>query len=648
MRLIAGLLAVTLLAPTAVAQVRSTAKSGVLVYDASTREFRWWREGNSDTASAASLCALAPQGVHPVTPSLYFVRGEAIGITVCNATIQDLLDLDVKVDDLDEPSVSVSGSLSSLPTLLTIPPLPAVFAGAATSLAAAPSAVKPTKLLLERLATLTNKDFSAELERDVLGPLSSKEVDAFLSVDWDTMDSVALLSKNYLPIATSIQNDVNGVGRPGEIGEWAKDVHRLAALINQALALRTRLVGAGLPTAVKGVNDALLAAQTPPLRRALAVDPSDLVALNSVIQTAFTHDPYEDIDATAIQHNHFQPLPPDLAPLSNYIPNVATLSRLKNLRANLKTLADSAAAIAQATERRTDLATIVSGATQQRTDSCGPYALQNAIRRLSDSLTAKASALNSLGDSLPLTGTYARLPVGRWFANKTITITVKQGQRARTFDVAGVADASRTDLLTGTTPNAGAASNAPADLADARTIHVPVYNTYHVILALGFAYSSARDDRFQVDKVTASGASATTQEFIDQTRSRDYTVLPTANILIFPWARNNFPLVPRYDGEHQPGLRDDFAVMGGFGVTNPTRDFLLGAAFVPHNGVVGIQVAWHGALRDYPPRGIDISMPDTSRVVVLRQRLLSGLSAGVLVTTDFFTNVLGALFKSGT
>src|SRR5205085_664906 len=154
------------------------------------------------------------------------------------------------------------------------------------------------------------------------------------------------------------------------------------------------------------------------------------------------------------------------------------------------------------------------------------------------------------------------------------------------------------------------------------------------------------DRIYKVDKVTSgSGATAVTQQFIDQTRDRDYSILASVNVMIFPWARHAFPWRPRYDGEAKPGAYKDLAAMVGFSLTSPNRDFVFGGAWFPRMSPVGVQLAWHLGLRDYPQPGSDPTRPIADRVIALKQTRVNGLAAGLVFGSDFFSKVFAPIFK---
>ncbi|MGH9888198.1 MAG: hypothetical protein ACREBE_21880, partial [bacterium] len=174
-------------------------------------------------------------------------------------------------------------------------------------------------------------------------------------------------------------------------------------------------------------------------------------------------------------------------------------------------------------------------------------------------------------------------------------------------------------------------------------LQFPIFDQYHFKLGVSFVYSTVKDDRFQITNVTAGDV---TQLFVDQVRQRSYSVLATANLTIFPFRKSEFPWQARFAGEARPSFVEDVGLMLGFGIPSPNKDFFLGLSWFPTGTPVGIQAAWHLALRDYPPADVTLGQPVTSRNFVLRQKSARGLAAGFVFTTDFFGKVVGPIFKT--
>lgn len=621
-----------------------------IVYDATLREFTCWSEGEIVPGQSAP-CG---PGSHPVGANLYFGRGEYITVLVVHAKVQDVFAVDLKVDDLQEPSTPVKGSLADLPSLQSIPALASVFPGTGAPPAAiAPAgfmAVRPAHELYRLLAVATDKDFKGYLKGTVLDPFSAKEVTDLLAVDLATASSVAERSASFIPMEQALHRSVVGLGDPSTMSDWTQAVKGLSLLVDRGVELRTRMVAAGLPSAGKTINDAILLSRSGAAQRALSAGDADLTFIDAVLDSIAGHA-YTVIDAITMGKNgHFissdRSVSILLAKVNAQLPTPNAGQSLAKLTTNLYTLADSGGLIHLAAQRAKALADVQRQLTAQREVSDGVYALQRTLVATVCALTATTADLNRRGRTIDLESPYDTLLVGQWFATKSIGITVKQGQRSAVFDVSAVADASRAGVTAGDVPATKAVLIPPTDLAPARALLVPVYNVHHLDLGLSFMYSWVRDDRFQVDSVTTvSGGATTTQHFIDQTRSKSRTLVPAATLTYFPWARHSFPVRARYPGEQLPDWYENIGLMAGLSVTNPTRDFLAGFTLLPPQSPIGIQVGVHWALRDYPPPNIDTTTALTRRVTIMQQRTLRAVTAGVILTTDFFTNVLLGVLK---
>lgn len=147
-------------------------------------------------------------------------------------------------------------------------------------------------------------------------------------------------------------------------------------------------------------------------------------------------------------------------------------------------------------ERRQQLETANQNLQAQRNSPTGVYQLQQQLNQLAGTTIAKAAELNSAARTVPLDADLQILPVGQWFSSKTVTVSLKQGQRVALFDTSAVSDSTRTSVTGSDNPAAKATQPSPADLAVVRTLQFPVYNLYHFQLGLGFIYSTAEDKRF--------------------------------------------------------------------------------------------------------------------------------------------------------
>src|SRR5262249_18558144 len=119
------------------------------------------------------------------------------------------------------------------------------------------------------------------------------------------------------------------------------------------------------------------------------------------------------------------------------------MTALPKLKVNLSILADGLVSIGIAANRRAALQTIRDNVEAQRTLTDGIFALQRALIANVDQTIVKAANLNAAAKTVPLEAPYDLLGVGQFFSSKTVTVTLKQGQRLPLFDITGVSDSTR-------------------------------------------------------------------------------------------------------------------------------------------------------------------------------------------------------------
>lgn len=631
-----------------------------IAYDVRLHEFRCWREKVLDSAAIKNPCDTA-QGWHPMSANLYFVRNQSVSILLINALAADLFALEVKSDDLAEPTVPIEGSFASLPKLLPIPAPPTIVARSGVTLSATVPNVKPSEQIYRRAVTSEEKDFNSWLLTKLIAPLSAKEVSDLQAQNVPgALDQLHNITPSLNASATTLHDSISNIAKPTNTATLVESSRELAARLDDEAALRDRLVAAGVITAGKTVYDASISLRSTPLQLALGIDNNDFSAFVNEFELAFPSGfRYARIAAISLSTKMKFTLDPkynesgdpvtemaEFLKKLNSTGTVLTPANLVKLRANLDALADSWADLTASGQRLAEINNIQSIVSDDQKSATGVYQLQKNLNGLVEATIIKAAELNDAERTVALDDDLSVLPIGQWYSSKTITVSLKQGQRVALFDLGGVTDSTRVSVTGGDVPSAKATQPSPADLAVVRSVIFPIYNTYHFRLGFGFVYSTADDKRYQIDNVTTgSGDSATTQTYIDQTRDRDYNLLWTANVIVFPAARHAFPWRPRYLGEKKPAWYTDLAAMGGFSLTSPSQDFVVGGAWFPKPSPVGLQFGWHIGLRDYPPKGFDISQPITDRVTTLQQTEINGFAFGLVFTTDFFTKVFSPLFK---
>lgn len=212
----------------------------------------------------------------------------------------------------------------------------------------------------------------------------------------------------------------------------------------------------------------------------------------------------------------------------------------------------------------------------------------------------------------------------------------------------------------GTPSQSGQGSGATPDDTESFSVH----DRYHFRLGAGFVWAHSPDNHYQVfsqtptgaggaSGATASGASGlAAQQFITQTRARNYNLLLTADLMIYPFAQDMNEWVRRYSGDKRPPFWKGFAGLIGFSVTSPSTDFVVGGSYFPfHNRAIGLKFGEHLGLRNAPPAGVPYNTPQmppiplTVSVVVLKQQLVHGIFVGLVFDQQLFTTIFGSIFK---
>jgi hypothetical protein len=648
--------------------------AATIVYDVKLREFTCWTEAplmpplvaNPVVATGSSpqrtVCDAKSQW-HPVTSDLYFLRGQAISILLVNAVALDLFSIEIAVEDLAEPAVPVAGSFGELPKLLPLVPSPTLVPGVGVALSAAVATVKPSAVY-RRLTASEEKDFAAWVQSVLIAPLTGAPVNDFLALDSATaLDRLDVNTmKAWLAEVETLTKAVSSISEPVDTDALLDRTRTLVGLLEVQHALRGRLAANGIPQAGKTVADGLKQLSTTALAPAIAIDSDDFGNVIADFESAFPDDVrYGRINAITIDAKGNLIVDPKYKDSGNpHVDMKEVLSRIQSaaggsvpaaeltrLKKNLNALFDVWNDVRSARFQAELLNAARVNVEAHRKAPTSVFVLQTALNQLADATISKASRLNLAGATIPLDDRLRVVTVGQWFSSKAVTVTVKKGQRAAMFDVGGVIGAAGGSAIEPKPEDAKAPTVQPAiaDLATTRTFRFPVYNAYHFQLGLGAAYSTADNVEFKVSTVTTgSGESAKTEKFIEQTVARDYNLLWTANLIIFPQARHAFPWRPRYVGEHGPKWWTNVGALVGFSIPDPTRNFLFGGAWFPDRNTVGLQVSWHLALRDVFV-GDDPEAALSDRVTVLERKRFNGVSFGLIVTPDFFTKVLAPIFK---
>ena len=630
--------------------------SAYVAYDVMLREFVCWTEGTLPaTRPAGGVCS---EPWRPVTGDTHFVRGQAISIVLVNAKAIDIFQPDVSAADLQEPGLDVLGDFATLPKVVPLPPGPTLIPGPGVAAFSAASAAFDPDSFYRLLGTASEKDFKAWLKDNLTDPLNAKEIqDLLATIQKGTIGGLKTERAEAMAEAQAIAKELSTDPARKTTAELVAAVRRLAGLIERQRALRDRTIISGLSAHGKQAFDLAKALRSLAVSRALSVDQTKLGNLLTEMELAFPpgarYSRIEKIEVDAPTKSYVVRTEPEKTEMAELLKRInaddggdADAAGLARVKANLTAAIDSLPDLRLGKDRLARLKDLETELVAYGSALDNAERLQEQLDKNASATIVQARTLNEAARTQDLDAALTHLPLGTWYGSKELTITLKQGQRFPLFDLGGTVDTVRTEVQGLDNPPAKAAQTPASDLAVTRTIKIRIYNTYRFQLGLGFAYSTAPDDRFQVAKqTTGSGATATTVTYIDQVRSRDYNLLYTVDLMVFPTARTNFPWKARYPGERRPGWYRDIGGLLAFSLTSPSKDFLFGGVYMPRRSPVGFKAGWHLALRDYPPEGIGVGQPLTDRTVVLSQTRKNGFFAGLTFSTDFFAKVFAPIFK---
>lgn len=643
-------IALTLATPTVATADKP--KTATIVYDVSLREFTCWSE-ESVTIFPDSPCGTP--GWHRLTPAFHLKRGQAIQLLLVNARALDLYAAEIKADDLAEPTLAAIGGLSELPKLQPLAPGRLLIPGVGAVLASAPTG--SLSELHRYLVASDAKSFTSWVD-GLLSRFDAKEVREFLTQGgavleavnsmpatkpWE--DAIKLLDDAVKKIADGPASNSSGV--------LLKRLRALASSLDQLAWVRAQVAASLIPAASSTLSASAKSSNSVVVQTALAIPPqffSDLA--NSAgpwgaitkgcwfaSVTSLSRTPTDGLRSDAVPG--CGPVAPEfLTALTAAAGGSISAAGLTQLQGNLNLLGERRTRLEAAEADREALedikGNITSGAERLRP-------LRSAADALTERVLTTASLLNAEAASLPLDHDLRILPIGTWYATKTITVTVKQGRRGAIFDAPQTTDAASVSLDATTQPTKGGLTGV-ADLASTRSFQFPVYNMYRFQLGLGTAYSSSNDRRYQINTVTTgSGSSQVVEKFIEESVSRHYNVLWTANLIFYPTGRHAFPNHPRYDGESPGGRLRDLGLMLGFSVTEPARNVMVGAVWMPRGSVAGLQAAYHLAMRDVPNGDFEAAL--SGRLTTFRRKPFHGFSVGLVLSSDAFGKFLAPIFK---
>jgi hypothetical protein len=630
-------------------------KPATLVYDVLLREFTCWTE---EPVKPATMTPCVGKEWHPLTSAFHLKRGQLVQILLMNAKALDLFVVEVTADDLAEPGLPAVGGLAELPKLQTLTPMSTLIPGVGAVLAGG----SPVTLddLHRNLVNADLKTFTAWLD-DISGRFDAKEVRELLAKGSEVAEALTSIvtadpKGTWTTTANTLTEEANAIAAsrdPASTADVLGRMRTLTNIIDRVAWLRSQIVSSPIPSA----TDRLAAAA----KGATAVAVADALAIPQVFFSDLTVDtgPWVSGTNTTCWYPEVAALTAPAGQLIRSTGNICTANfsvflgaltkaaggtinaaTLKQLKANLNLLGERRTRLLHAATVRAQLDTMSQNI---NTASAALVTLRTALANLTTAILTKASALNADADSVPLDPDRRLLPVGTWFSTKMVKVTIKQGRRAAVFDAPNTTAASTVSTDDTTQPAKGPLA-AVADMGVVRTFQFPVYNMYRFQLGLGTAYSSANDTKYQVNTITTgSGSTQVVEKYIEETLSRRYNVLWTANLVFYPKARHAFPERPRFKKDPIGSKADDLGFMVGFSVLEPTKNILLGGVWMPRGGSAGLQIAYHLALRDVPQG--DLSEPLSARLTTFKRKPYHGFSIGIVLSSDAFGKFLAPIFK---
>jgi hypothetical protein len=254
--------------------------------------------------------------------------------------------------------------------------------------------------------------------------------------------------------------------------------------------------------------------------------------------------------------------------------------------------------------------------------------------------TRLAGEFNCIIASMPLSKPHDCVSLGRWFGSKEIKITVKEGLRTPLLRVESAAASSF--LSKDATPSPAAALDAEIkEAVPVRSTSFTVGDSYRLQVTAGVIYSRLRDEDFIVtERVSAVDSSVARQ--VLRTRNRDYHLLPSIELLFFPFSRQEYlPWRVEFSRARPGFLRrtvNGLAILGGFSIADPSQDFFLGGALM-HPVGLGIKAGWHFGFEDRAPVLME------GETTLIEEDLDHAGFVGIAISGEVFKSLLAPILK---
>lgn len=523
---------------------------------------------------------------------------------------------------------------------------------------------------------------------------------AFDALDTESSSPVALermtikdFEKKYCPsmpqgqATDQYQATDQDLGPLAEVGVFVDNVRHLEHLFKRQEALRGVIASYGLAEAGKIISEQIKLLDDPVLRRMLEIDETTLGDLLILYDNDFPQPDrrqlINQITLKQVQGKNQYTLDPDpptdpfLDAINNENSPGVTKTDLEKLKANLLVMADQWNNLNLAVRRISAYRNLATRLDIYRKGECDAedmnkmrcdqpmktkreeaktiFEYQQELNEINALGIRLAYAANCIAQNMPLPSSTQkpldRIELGRWFANKEIALTVKQGSRVALFNVGGVAQSGRIAVAGGASGQAAAVTTAPQAAAAVRQTRFRIHNRYLFQLSAGYMVSTMKDANYELANrtVVITDTTSRMENFFVRTRNRGYHFLPTIELIIYPKRRDFMPWKARYEGEKKPKFKN-LGLLLGFSLADPSQDFLFGVAWLPRQGI-GLKAGLHVGFEDELPKGValidgqDISAPLTEELTFVREKLDYGIFAGLTLNSQLFKEVFGLILQ---
>jgi hypothetical protein len=458
-------------------------KDVTIVYNVDEKEFVCWFEGPPRARPAAEIASDTGVPVCPFANShryrdnIYFYRGQTVSILLVGAKAGDIYTADLKVDNLEQPTIPVFGGVTELPSLQAIQPAEQLVLATGTKQAAGAEPLA-TELLVA-VDRFQSADFQNLVKQKILDPASKPEIQQLatgvvsravsgmhllLDSSGTLVQNATLACQNVAAtrssLATLRQNHcVNeAAGDPRDFDTYLILVKKLSQLIERQKALKAQIDASGLSGQAKDFTTLVSVSNSSSVQTALLPDFKGMHALLDSFYIEFGGQPLAVIDGMKPNKAKTAYVRKDdstaqqgfLAQLNRMVKKVDDKS-LATLKTNLSYIALNfspiQASVTQLSNAQDAIAELTTSLGTPAAANCAVpaagapaltlIAFQAILSKTAIDTIDAADAANCSAQYIPLPNAIIRPVVDQWYGNKQITLTLSKSTRVPLFDVTG-------------------------------------------------------------------------------------------------------------------------------------------------------------------------------------------------------------------